>query len=141
MGRGRKPIKNSIPKMSQDPPRSLPADVRKCWIRLRERINQTSGTGVAAADFEVLTMAAYQLARVEAMRLAASKEPFTLADERGVQRMHPLWGELRNAESQLRSTFTVLMLTPRSRKARRDEPDPVGPDESEINDLAFRLLG
>jgi len=64
-----------------------------------------------------------------------------MADERGVQRMHPLWGELRNAESQLRSTFTVLMLTPRSRKGRRDNIDAVGRREDDIDDLALRILG
>ena len=97
--------------------------------------------GKAVADAEVLIMAAHQLARVEAMRLAAAKEPFVMADERGVQRMHPLWGELRNAESQLRSTFTVLMLTPRSRKGRRDNIDAVGRREDDIDDLALRILG
>jgi len=55
--------------------------------------------------------------------------------------MHPLWGELRNAESQLRSTFTVLMLTPRSRKGRRDNIDAVGRREDDIDDLALRILG
>jgi hypothetical protein len=55
--------------------------------------------------------------------------------------MHPLWGELRNAESQLRSTFTVLMLTPRSRKTRRDNIDPAGPNEDDIDDIALRILG
>ena len=75
------------------------------------------------------------------MRLAAASEPFTTPDERGVQRMHPLWGELRNAESQLRSTFTVLMLTPRSRKTRRDNIDPAGPNEDDSDDIALRILG
>jgi phage terminase small subunit len=141
MPRGRKPTKNETIAMSQTPPRGLPVEVRKCWIRLCNRIHQSSGTGIAAADAEVLIMAAHQLARVEAMRLAAASEPFTTPDERGVQRMHPLWGELRNAESQLRSTFTVLMLTPRSRKTQSSNIDPAGPNEDDINDIALRILG
>jgi hypothetical protein len=33
------------------------------------------------------------------------------------------------------------MLTPRSRKTRRDNIDPAGPNEDDIDDIALRILG
>ena len=143
MARGKKPAINHSPKMESNPPPGLPRDVSKCWARLRERVSQASGSGIGAADMELLIMGAYQLARVEAMRKESAKTPFTQADDRGVERMHPLWGELRNAESQLRATFTTLMLTPRSRKTKAANQDPVGsaPDDSAPVDPILKLLG
>jgi hypothetical protein len=142
MARGRKPTVNHSPKMESSPPTGLPQAVNKCWLRLRERVSQASGVGVGAADMELLIMGAYQLARVEAMREESAKTPFTQADDRGIERMHPLWGELRNAESQLRATFTTLMLTPRSRKSKAGNQDPTGhaPDDSN-QDPILKLLG
>lgn len=86
-------------------------------------------------------MAAYQLAKVERMRKQSEKTPLTQKDERGVDRIHPLWAELRNSESQLRATFTVLMLTPRSRKSHKSST-VIGPVEgSHASDPGLRLLG
>jgi phage terminase small subunit len=143
MARGKKPRLNHSPKMENSPPRGLPKEVNKCWVRLRERVSKASGVGVSAADLELLTMGAYQLARVEAMRNESLKTPFTQADDRGIERMHPLWGELRNAESQLRATFTTLMLTPRSRKTKAAHQEAVGaaPDDRSSNDPILKLLG
>lgn len=143
MARGKKPAVNHSPKMESSPPPGLPREVSKCWLRLRERVSQASGVGVGAADMELLTMGAYQIARVEAMRKESAKTPFTQADDRGVERMHPLWGELRNAESQLRATFTTLMLTPRSRKTKAGNQEAMGhaPDDAAAQDPILKLLG
>lgn len=143
MARGKKPKINNLPKMESSMPDGLPKDVGKCWARLRERVSQASGSGIGAADMELLIMGAYQLARVEAMRKESAKTPFTQADDRGIERMHPLWGELRNAESQLRATFTTLMLTPRSRKTKAANQDPTGsaPDDAIAQDPILKLLG
>ncbi len=128
MARGKKNILNYAEKIGLSPPPGLPPEVEDCWKRLRSRLDK-AGTTVAAADLEMLTMAACQLARVEAMRKQGATTPITQKDERGVTRLHPLWPELRAAESQLRASFTSLMLTPRSRKGRRQDEAPRGKAE------------
>jgi hypothetical protein len=127
--------------LSGDLPDGLTPAVKKCWLRLKQRIDQNTANAVAAADAEALIMAAHQLARDERMRKEAEKTPLTQQDERGIDRIHPLWAELRNSESQLRATLTVLMLTPRSRKSHKSSK-PVGPVEgSSGGDPGLRLLG
>ena len=139
MARGKKTILNYAEKIGLTPPKGLPPEVEDAWSRLRSRLDK-AGTTVAAADLEMLTMAACQLARVEAMRRLGATTPITQKDERGVTRLHPLWPELRAAETQLRASFTSLMLTPRSRKGRRGDETPRGPVEGEARDPILRLL-
>jgi len=143
MARGRKVQTNTSAKVAEDAPPGLTKEQAAAYRRIRAQVAQTNGTGISAADESIFTMAACQLARVEALRKESLKVPWMLSGvASGQERIHPIHTELRAAETQLKATLTTLCLTPRARKGWRSQPDATGaPADKVQEDPILKLLG
>jgi hypothetical protein len=142
MARGRKHTTNKSAKLPVKPPENLSKEESLAYGKIRDLVEATSGTGVAAADVFVVVSAACQLARVESLRKEAKLVPWTISAQGGSEKIHPIHQELRASELQLAGILGKICLTPRSRKGWRANPDPVGPSVDELeSDPLLRILG